>query len=710
MTRRQSVLVLLLALFASGKIDAQAPPQLAPPGAAGRELLGTVRDDSGAAMPGVTIRLLARDGGAFQQTVSDEAGRFRFERVQPGVFTIEATVEGFQTLRRDNVRVSADSRASIDLVFQGAGIPGGAVGGVLESVPVSATIAAAPPPPAPVPIRWNAWMEPLGARFRPASSVEPGSQYSFVVDLAGVDYGASGVASRAVSSALSDHLREWLTEHPEYTESHLTVLILPDAKALRTIGDGSSALTISLAKLRAFADSPPPEPPSDAMASLRTNPDAPYVFGRLRFTVAVEPGFEGFTSVGLSIWHGMRPVDELVLSFCVARASRTRTCSGSRPVAQTLHGIDAARLGVDRVTTDPDLALHFIDFPGQHVIGTLRLRDWPATRFTTWSLALSATEFKSRLNGLSRELRENTETEARRRIGLALYGLLFPLPASRQARTQFEAAVRSVAGTTPFETDLPPLLFIRSILTTATDAPFIPAGLLYPPSVQAFVGYHLRTEMPLPVQTYDATAQCIDRWVFLVPPRENTEQNLRQARLALGDTSDRWQQAGGRVFNDVPSFAEWIGADARDEAPVSLAVLSHHEENALRFTSEEAVFAENINRSLDGSIAILSACGSAPPGPGAVVHRLNRSGVVAIIGTTSNIRPDVGAAMLRALAAAGESAARPDAMTLAQVFRRAQKMLFERASVEGYVPSDVLKYMLLGDAGVRICTPAAGSN
>lgn len=688
MPRLPLVLAFLLVLLASQASAQPLPPsqQVVPPPVLRTTIAGTVRDSGGGALPGASVRLTAQDGTFSQETSTDAEGRFLFAGIPVGVYGLEAALSGFQVVRREKVSAAAGGNQSIDLVFQ--------LGSLTETVTVSAQEA--------VPIRWNAWMESPGALFRPATLVEPGQQYSFVVDLAGVDYAASGVTSRTVSTALSEHFEEWLEDHPEYTESHLTVLIVPDARAFRTIGPASGTLVVSLTKLRAFLDDPP-DPPADAIAEFRADPDRNYVFGRLRFSMGVEPAFEGAASVGLSIWHGMRPVDELVLSFCVARTSRARRCNGRAPIAQSLHGIDAARLGVDAATSEPDLALHFIDFPGQQVLGVLRRRGSP-TEFTTWPLQMSAKEFRDGLTRVTRELGANTEDEPRRRIGIALYSHLFPIPSAREARAEFETAVRAMAGRRPFEHEVPPLLFIRSIMASS-DAPYIPASLLYPPSLQSFIGYHLRTEMPLPLQTYESSSRCIDKWVFLVPPTE-TEQQVRQARLALGNAISIWKDAGHDVYEDVAPFVDWIGADTEDDAPTALAVLSHHEQNALRFAVDQAVLPEHFTRTLKGSIAILSACGSAPPGPGAVVQHLNRSGVVAIIGTTSNVAPAMGAAMLRALARSAETSMRPEARSLSQLFRQAQRDLFENAASEGHKPSDVLKYILLGHAGVQICTPA----
>lgn len=650
----------------------------------------TVRavDQSGALLPGVTITVRTADGSV-RSGITDPTGTSIIHDLKPGRISIEATLQGFQVVRHDlQLRVGAVQ--SVNLEFS--------VGGISEPVSVNAEVRD---------VRWNAWLERPGAPYAPVRPIVPGTDYDLVVHLAGVDYRAGNVASRTVSRSLGEQLQEWLDEHPDLIESKMTALLVPDARAIRVIGEASATLTVSLKKLRAFIESPPEHSPADVMSELRANAEPDYVFGKLRFNLAIDPEFEGMTSVALSIWHGMRPVDEIVLSFCIARDVRSRRCASSAAIAHSLNGIDAARLSTDPDSATPDLALHFIDLPGRQVVGVLRYREWPAGKFLTWPLQVAAAQFKRRLDDLAREIGETQEEESRRRIGLALYSLLFPVPSARDARAEFELLLRPIkAAGLPFASDDPPVLFVRSVMGGHDEAPFVPAGFLYPPSLQAFVGYYVRTEMPLPLQSYEASTTCIDRWVFLVPAHA-TDNNLMTAWSHLAEPSAKWRAAGARVFDEVSDFADWIGTDADDDLPEAIGVLSHHEQNAIRFDPGQALFAENISRRLTGSIAILSACGSSPPGQGAVVSQLNRNGVIAVIGTLTKVTPRFGAEMLQVLATAGESRMRTVATPLAVVFRRAQKVLFEKSTEEGYPPSDVLSYTLLGHSGVRVCTASS---
>ena len=64
----------------------------------GTGLTGVVEDPSGAVIPGATLTLVDGTTGEARRTASDGSGRFRFENVLPGSYTLRAQAEEFQTL------------------------------------------------------------------------------------------------------------------------------------------------------------------------------------------------------------------------------------------------------------------------------------------------------------------------------------------------------------------------------------------------------------------------------------------------------------------------------------------------------------------------------------------------------------------------------------------------------------------------------------
>lgn len=87
-------------------------PQLA--GRTTGVIAGTVEDFQGGAIPGVTVVLISESLGSRSVTaVSNTAGKYTFPDVRPDVYTVEATMPGFRTLRRPGVEVTAGSLVTV---------------------------------------------------------------------------------------------------------------------------------------------------------------------------------------------------------------------------------------------------------------------------------------------------------------------------------------------------------------------------------------------------------------------------------------------------------------------------------------------------------------------------------------------------------------------------------------------------------------------
>src|SRR5262245_62009894 len=69
------------------------------------EIVGLVTDESGAVLPGVTVTIRGSGVGGSPTVVSSETGGYRFPALPPGDYTIEYTLQGFATLRRENIPV-----------------------------------------------------------------------------------------------------------------------------------------------------------------------------------------------------------------------------------------------------------------------------------------------------------------------------------------------------------------------------------------------------------------------------------------------------------------------------------------------------------------------------------------------------------------------------------------------------------------------------
>ena len=90
---------------------------------------GVVTDESGAVMPGVTIEVRNTDTNQTRTAVAGSDGFYTVPLLQPGPYTVKATLQGFRTHLREGVRVEVESTARVDVKMS--------VGGLEESVRVT---------------------------------------------------------------------------------------------------------------------------------------------------------------------------------------------------------------------------------------------------------------------------------------------------------------------------------------------------------------------------------------------------------------------------------------------------------------------------------------------------------------------------------------------------------------------------------------------
>jgi hypothetical protein len=95
---------------------------LAPPNAYAQALYGGVTgqvvDQSGGALPGVTVTLTNTGTSAKLEEVSDTQGLYAFRNLQPGTYDVACTLTGFKELRQTGLKVSAGNPIRIDLKLE----------------------------------------------------------------------------------------------------------------------------------------------------------------------------------------------------------------------------------------------------------------------------------------------------------------------------------------------------------------------------------------------------------------------------------------------------------------------------------------------------------------------------------------------------------------------------------------------------------------
>jgi hypothetical protein len=111
-------LTLVVALLLPATVFAQAT------------LTGTVRDPSGGVLPGVTVE--ASSPALIEKTrsaVTDESGQYRIIDLRPGTYSLTFSLQGFNTVKRDNIQLSGTQIITIPVELR--------VGGIEETITVT---------------------------------------------------------------------------------------------------------------------------------------------------------------------------------------------------------------------------------------------------------------------------------------------------------------------------------------------------------------------------------------------------------------------------------------------------------------------------------------------------------------------------------------------------------------------------------------------
>jgi outer membrane receptor protein involved in Fe transport len=91
---------------------------------------GTVKDTSGALLPGVTVTITNNATGVSRAVVTNESGFYRAPALEPGTYTVKAELQGFKVLENREVPVLPSAEASVDFSLE--------LGGLSETIDVTA--------------------------------------------------------------------------------------------------------------------------------------------------------------------------------------------------------------------------------------------------------------------------------------------------------------------------------------------------------------------------------------------------------------------------------------------------------------------------------------------------------------------------------------------------------------------------------------------
>lgn len=81
-------------------------------------MLGSIKDETNAVLPGVSVKVRHLDTGAVRDIVTDDEGRYRAPNLALGKYEVEAELTGFQTAVRSAITLTVGQEAVVDLVLK----------------------------------------------------------------------------------------------------------------------------------------------------------------------------------------------------------------------------------------------------------------------------------------------------------------------------------------------------------------------------------------------------------------------------------------------------------------------------------------------------------------------------------------------------------------------------------------------------------------
>jgi Carboxypeptidase regulatory-like domain/TonB dependent receptor-like, beta-barrel len=85
-------------------------------------ILGTVRDGTGAVIPGVAISLTNEDTKVTQTGVTDERGNYLFAALRVGSYALTAELQGFKKVLHEHLTLNIQQRLALDLTMEVGGL------------------------------------------------------------------------------------------------------------------------------------------------------------------------------------------------------------------------------------------------------------------------------------------------------------------------------------------------------------------------------------------------------------------------------------------------------------------------------------------------------------------------------------------------------------------------------------------------------------
>jgi len=584
-------------------------------------------------------------------------------------------------------------------------------------------------PPAPVPttqgeyempkVFWNLWADrgKENIQYEPIyDSLEKGKRYNIVFDLSAFEYRWKKMTTLGgqVSSATSEAIKQTLADR--YADRMLILAFsLPDTTYFEKPNDQNirKNMIIDLDKIRIiqerkdkFRDDNVDNKWLDIVESNKE--ESVYVFGHTVFSLTTRKDCQdGWASVAIVLFHENRPIDEMKAVFCIGKCKEEE-----RP---KINYKPSSFEFLSEKSHPPDGSLYLLELEKGKLVGLFCTESSdPGLHINCTNLDndLNKVSMDKQMNKIFSELGKYDSEEALKRTGKTLMENIFGNEI-QPAYKIFKSFVRKkIIATKSSKTR--PSLFVRVVTGDGEVSPYIPYGLLLitadnDDDTAFFLGQHFRVITPLPQrQSYAYNQNCISNYVAFLPPEHTDNQPLALANLGMSDALD---VLNAHKFMSIKQINDYLKNKTLISSPTILLIQSHHAEDRIYWTQESNYIAPGDFLFPFGSpsIAILNACETSANDEDGFVKQLNSLGVDAVVATSSQVNGYMTGRFVFCLRKILEESKNTKTLALSQLFHDATvRCLWSETNEAGLMKqkfkANALKYILLGNGDLRICT------
>src|SRR5204862_5661409 len=81
------------------------------------EISGTIKDPSGAVLPGVEVTATQTATGQTRKAISNETGFYALPSLSTGAYRLEASLPGFRTYVQNGITLDVNANAAVNIVM-----------------------------------------------------------------------------------------------------------------------------------------------------------------------------------------------------------------------------------------------------------------------------------------------------------------------------------------------------------------------------------------------------------------------------------------------------------------------------------------------------------------------------------------------------------------------------------------------------------------